>query len=447
MSRRPRRCDPCRLTSRFVHFALVASWIALVVWKILNFMSEPTASETRFEDGFDWPYLTICPYDIDSDISTLGKWDETRETLRMLYENHTMLELFQNKSLSLLDMLDVRPGDLFEYYRKGYDREFRQTLRSSLGSWREKFDYAQGGLCSTLNVSDKMQRKSEDFMLLKLKRRKQEAIQPATNQTRKRGNNSDGNHATFEVQLSYKILIHKLDDFWGGQESQFTRYSESEMASFIIPYDTNREELEIHPERDSMPNLRRRPCEGNPDYSRSTCWRDCFLESLNCSLLEGDDTNDKPTCTAVDSTWFLGSNWPARIFYDKFRSDEKRKQECSCPRPCSLERYKLFVQPNTRSKSSETWIQIAVSLSPLKRMTETYVTYGIIDLLADIGGFVGLLLGYSLLSVFEDLKGFVTRLYRRRAVCAPASHPGEPQQPQVSNVKPTGDKRRVKQGW
>ena len=111
------------------------------------------------------------------------------------------------------------------------------------------------------------------------------------------------------MAVFYRLFVHKLDDFWGGNELNFTRISESEMASYIISSATNHQELEITPGRDIMPNLRRRPCVEDPNYSRSTCWRDCYLDSLNCSLLEGDNTNGKPICMAADLALFWNERW------------------------------------------------------------------------------------------------------------------------------------------
>ena len=121
--------------------------------------------------------------------------------------------------------------------------------------------------------------------------------------------------------------------------------------------------------------------------------------------------------------------------------------QCSCPRPCSLYRYKLSIQPNTQVRSDAENIHLKVSLSLLLRTTETSITYDVIDLLADIGGFVGLLLGYSLYSVFEDVKNLVTKLFKRRAASATVGPLEEVQQPQDSNGKSRRKKRQVKQGW
>ena len=418
MSRR--KWDLSRLTSRAVHLILLVAWVALVVWKILTFISEPTASETHFEDSFVWPYITVCPYHgLDADARDYLAQNLSREDFQHM-ENFTLLEGFKGSGSSLLDMMPY-----LENSTEFNEDPFRENYTVRDGKWTQKVDYAYGGLCGTFEAS-------ADFLYLKLAR--QLEFQEFSDY--------GGDGAWDGTKVSYVIRIHRLDDFWGGVDDHFTRFSDAEMIDYWLSHDTSLQELVIHPERQIMPNLRDLPCQEDPHYSRSTCWRDCFLDSLNCSLLEGDDTNSKPTCTGADFIWFEDAYNNYVSTYDDAAEESSQLASCSCPRPCELERYNVFVRPSFE-KSDEDWIRLKISFSPVKRTIETYVTYDVIDLLADIGGFMGLLLGYSLLSVLDDLKTFVTRLLRRRAASAVGS-PGEPQQRQNGSVRPISGKLRVK---
>ena len=73
-----------------------------------------------------------------------------------------------------------------------------------------------------------------------------------------------------------------------------------------------------------------------------------------------------------------------------------------------MDRYNIFSRPYVL-ESSYTIRYIPLSFSPMVHILETKVTYGITSLLADMGGFLGLLLGYSILSVFDDVKIFATK--------------------------------------
>ena len=417
MSRR--RWDLSRLTSRAVHLILLVAWVALVAWKIHTFISEPTASETHFEDGTHFPYVTVCPF-LALGNDTLAYLDyPTPDNIQYL-NNISLLDLFKTEGMTIQEMHPSDPfrpwpvTDLVEYY----------------GQWTEKVNYARGGLCHTLTMSNALDNPEENVYILGLARQFNfTEVEPSENP-----------EEWYEVRIAYGIYVHKQDDFWGGIDKEFTKISDSEMSTFWVTHGTSLQQLVINPERESTPNLRRQPCEEDPDYSRSKCWRDCYLDSLNCSLLEGDNTTTKPICKGVDYFWFAD-------IYNSFMFERPEEKEdfftnrCSCLRPCVFERYSLLSQPSV-AKSTESWIMMNLFFSPVRRMSETAVTYDVIDLLADIGGFMGLLLGYSLLSVIDDLKTFVTRLLGRRAASAVGS-PGEPQQRQDDSGAPRSEKRRI----
>ena len=155
----------------------------------------------------------------------------------------------------------------------------------------------------------------------------------------------------------YILYVHKLNDFWGGSDKHFTTPNDSEMVESWIPFDMSEQELVINIERDVMPNLRRQPCEEDPNYSRSTCWRDCFLDWLNCSLLESGNTTGKPTCTAADFWGFVGT-------YASYTHDNgELASRCSCRRPCTIDRYSLSVRPGLHTSDYHS-ITLQVNFHP-----------------------------------------------------------------------------------
>ena len=377
------RCDPSRLTSRAVQLILLVCWVALVVWKVLTFKSEPTTSETYFEDDFHRPYITVCPF---SNLN--NRADQYLETAQHSENHTTLLDVFKYGGYSVLDML-TSAKDLNPYKD---DPNRGNYFAGIFGNWTDKINYALGGFCASFEAS-------KPNVIFDLKR----DIPKSAKSVHRRF----FTHKRFVNTRLYDLHVHKLDDFWGGLDDHFTILSDSEMLTYEIPQTMKHQELVINIERDVRPNMRRKPCEEDPSYSRSTCWRDCFLDSLKCSLLEGDNTSGKPTCTAADYSRFIDA-YPSYIFFPGDRIvNGKLAFRCSCRPPCVLERYTISARPSL--------FDLAISMSPVVRTTKTYITYDIIDLLADIGGFVGLLLGYSLYSVFDDVKTLVTRLFKRRA--------------------------------
>ena len=392
-----RRWDPSRLTSRAVQLTLLVAWVALVVWKILTFLSEPTTSTTVVEENFRRPYITLCPSPILSRKANqyLGSSLETTQHL----ESHTLLNVFKDSSHQLRDVLNIEDPQ-------------RDNFTFSYGKWTQKMNFAFGGLCSTLETDD-------NDVLFRVNRH----LSTIKYHTLKSGLQGYCYCLKFlKFPPPYILYVHKLNDFWGGSDEYFTTPFDSEMVEFWIPFDTSQRELVINIERDVMPNLRRQPCEEDPNYSRSTCWRDCFLDWLNCSLLESGNTTGKPTCTAADYRWFKGAY--NHFLYEQVYTTDKLGVRCSCRRPCTIDRYSLSVRSGLHTSDYHS-ITLQVNFIPITQTTKTYVSYDIIDLLADIGGFVGLLLGYSLFSVFEDLKSLATRLFRRRAVGATDDPPGD----------------------
>ena len=358
---------------------------------MLTFISEPTTSDTYCEDDFHRPYVTICRY------------YPIRSYEINITNYPTLLNVFKYGSYSLPDMLQHHN---YHKFKKDPNRESHYT--SSYGNWTEKINYARGGLCSTLDTT-------KNRALLTMKYIESTAITSFDNDT----------YYFQKWTPDYVLYVHKLDDFWGGLDQYFTTSSDSEMSTIWV---STGQKLVINSERDIMPNLRRQPCEEDPNYSRSTCWRDCFLDTLNCTLLEGDNTNGKPICTPADYDWF--SRGSLAVADDP---PDEPAYRCSCRRACARERYSISFQPTV--DGSYEWLQYELSFSGVRRTTRTYVTYDIIDLMADIGGFIGLLLGYSLYSVFDDLKALVTRLFVRRAASAPVdAAPADPAGELGSNV-------------
>ena len=288
-------------------------------------------------------------------------------------------------------------------YLKGKDDPSRETYSDHSGNWTTSTDYAYGGLCSTLEVT------GQNPFLQLARWRSFELSEPDC---------YDGGIMCTDTVLgtSYIVHIHRhQEDFWGAKDEDLTPISDAEMATFEILDSTTQQELVISVEREIMPNMRRRPCVEDPSYSRSMCWRKCFFDSLNCSIFqEGDGKNDKPRCKAIDIKWYQTAFRDFTVVpTDEIDKQMQYKYPCSCPRPCLMDRFNLYIRPSN-IKSGIHYILLGLSFAPVMRIIETTVTYDIIDLMADIGGFLGLFVGYSILSVFDDIKALAMQFLRKR---------------------------------
>ena len=405
-----RRWDPSRLTSRAVQLSLLGSWVALVVWKVMTYLEEPTGSETRFVDHFRSPLVTVCPYHGLSQHARDVIYDYSYPEQVRYFGNGSLQKMFSREGLSLLDMMPYL-RNTSQY--KADPRRDNYTERD--GNWTTKFNYAEGGLCGTFEVTG-------NFPSMAMARRKDfhESKEGLVDNFVK----DKVERRNTKPHIAYLLYIHRLADFWGARDIEHTPLSDAEMVTFNVLDTTDFQEIVIVAEREIMPNMRRRPCVEDPSYSRSTCWRDCFFEKLNCSVLEDKYVKDegKPPCNAADIIWYYRAYTDFAYTTDTEGEFLNFTYPCmhACPHPCILDRYSVSVRPSY-VQSDKDYILFQLSLKPVMRTVETKITYGLVDLMADMGGFLGLFLGYSILSVFDDFKSFTARILGRHHPSIPAT--------------------------
>ncbi|KAF0296024.1 hypothetical protein FJT64_006487 [Amphibalanus amphitrite] len=94
--------------------------------------------------------------------------------------------------------------------------------------------------------------------------------------------------------------------------------------------------------------------------------------------------------------------------------DFDRRQEQmdeACPTSCVQDGFRIFVRPGVFESDAEK-LTLTMTFEKVRRVMETSVTYSAPDLLADMGGYIGLLLGWSLLSLFSGAKELAGRACR-----------------------------------
>ena len=388
--------------SRAATLLLLAVWAALVVSRFLTFLSEPTGTETHYETALDTPYVTICAYSF----GVLGG-EIVREYVGLPEEalefvgNGTLQDLFRRGGYKLTDIMHD-PLPISKQFR---DDPNRENYTTEHGNWTTSINYRDGGICHTLQAGEGV----SEVPLLTLNFYDK---RPGCDLCKK--------EKRFYV---YTVHVHRLpEDFWGQNDLHFESEGYAAKASSnILPYGAS--SLKINIEREIMPNMRRRPCVEDPTYSRSMCWRNCFFDSLNCSVTGNQEHQDKPLCRAVDWFWYryaYASFTQTAEENSEIRQLDKTKRKsisypCPCPHSCILDRYKIsnnWYHPQSYIKR-----HINLSFRRVVQVFENTVTYGSIDLMSDMGGFLGLFLGYSILSVFDDIKAFLIRALSTRKAC------------------------------
>ena len=323
---------------------LVVTWLSFTGLKVLEFLSEPTATKTLWQRKNFMPPFTICPALRTTSLSEGGDPDR---------ENDTLMELFRDLSLSPEDMLlDLEtPED--------NSSEFVSCNDYGCVDFKTSVDYNIGGTCLTSKA------KSLDLRQL--------VLQP----------NPLYEHE-LENPLTYDLVFHGHPDFVGDRFVEDpTYYLSAAQRGVAITVTTDRR-IEV--------NLRRDPCADDPNYSKRLCERQCFFDWLNCSM-HGDHDTNKPRCMASDAEWYEEAE-PFSAFYDAPDGAEA----CTCPKPCVTDFISISVQPDFFIEDDNfTYVQVMPART--MKVLKTYVTYTFSDLMADTGGFLGLFLGSSILSM------------------------------------------------
>ncbi|KAF0312340.1 Acid-sensing ion channel 1 [Amphibalanus amphitrite] len=216
----------------------------------------------------------------------------------------------------------------------------------------------------------------------------------------------------------YELLLHGSEEFWGSPVAG--------MDTYQVTNDTTLTEVLVTVDREVRPNLRRAPCEADPAYSVTDCQRRCFFDWLHCRMEEEDNPNDsRPLCRGGEAFPYDFFKW--LDVYARFSAatgaPNGPNHHCQCPEPCVTDRHGFQLRPSTIPSSAEI-LRLSVRFEDVRRVMETYVTYAAPDLLADVGGYLGLLLGWSLLSVFSSAQAMAHNVCRKVCCrrCGKASH-------------------------
>ena len=153
----------------------------------------------------------------------------------------------------------------------------------------------------------------------------------------------------------------------------------------------------------------------NGNMTISFCIARYLEKKLGCNPMTiGSQFSSTPKCTTKDEVLELAN--ASRIFED---TDENDIYEMTgCLPSCIKDQYSLAVDPikttygiwdMTRCKVQLEFIMLSSSY----KEEEQYVIYGVDSFIADVGGYMGLLLGSSLLSLYMAVEGCLRKVFRR----------------------------------
>ena len=191
------------------------------------------------------------------------------------------------------------------------------------------------------------------------------------------------------LDKNYKIFIHERGQFW-------PRYN---MMSFGQPDPLTlspNKELEISFSINQITKLSKKgkECVEEEEYSFTRCLHDYAISTSNCHIGE-----DKKGCTK--KAFF---NYFQILIHMKRHNIASVKRESGCYPKCKHTTYTLEVYEKTKDGNSNWTSEVFIQpKSSEVKFSKEYYSFGSNDLISNIGGNLGLFLGWSLLTFFEAI--------------------------------------------
>ena len=141
------------------------------------------------------------------------------------------------------------------------------------------------------------------------------------------------------------------------------------------------------------------------------CITDHIYSKINCTLPWAEEANDKDVhlCSSPEEY----DLYYAAVMEGMFYNSEYIEKVAKCTPGCKRTEYSAKLVYSIKDPTlSEKWrlnIFFAKDKFPLK---EQFYIYGTTNLIADFGGYLGLLLGYSLLGFYDSLMDFFQYLIK-----------------------------------
>ena len=148
-------------------------------------------------------------------------------------------------------------------------------------------------------------------------------------------------------------------------------------------------------------NLKQRPCEEDPSYSFTICIKEKLSEKFGCRLPWDKWSLQERSICATGAQF---SNFEE--LYEKLaNSDAEQIAEVTgCREPCSFKEYK-FVASNPTGMSKPGCAAFWAA-SRKTQVEEEVLLYPFTSLVAEFGGSLGLFLGFSFFSIWQQLRGY-----------------------------------------
>ena len=210
--------------------------------------------------------------------------------------------------------------------------------------------------------------------------------------------------------FDYKIWIHD-EKFFLPNRSPFG--PPGEYWKYLTKYDKNKTEQEREPglyhritlTKQKKLNLKHRPCKEDPSYSFSTCIKEKLSQRIGCRLPWDRWSNqDRNVCKSESEFRNFERNY---INLHTSESDEMA-EEVGCRKPCSYNEFKfVFGSPEVNVRPSVKNMVAFWAASRKTLIEEEVLLYPFTSFIAEFGGALGLFLGFSFITIWQEIRGWI----------------------------------------
>ena len=149
-------------------------------------------------------------------------------------------------------------------------------------------------------------------------------------------------------------------------------------------------------------NQDRKPCESDPSYSFTVCIKEKLSEKLGCRLpWDKWSQQERVVCTSEEQFNRFESSYGELANADA----DRIIQITGCKEPCNFKEYK-FVDSSPTAMTKPGSIAFWAATQKTHREEEVLL-YPFTSLIAEFGGSLGLFLGFSFLSIWQELRDYL----------------------------------------
>ena len=155
-------------------------------------------------------------------------------------------------------------------------------------------------------------------------------------------------------------------------------------------------------------NSRQHKCNIKNDSKVTKCTNNALEDQLMCKLPWLDDSKYKKNChTPKDFENFVKTS---KAIGSRKMNDKLEKMGCLIPNCKSWQWERTLINDLSSSFVNKTYIRFFLPSVPKVTVQEEIRIYDMNNFIADVGGYIGLMLGMSILSFFDQVISLLTML-------------------------------------